>query len=144
MFDVKKGEIYLLKNDITINPHLKKDHVLRSQLYSQFLRDEADMNNSYFWFYFKPIKILETQVSIGMCFQNENIFMVHMMINGKDFPNSWSDWSEAKELERKEAHDLWLQKNIGKPPYIYKWGKISSVYDNKGGFSVINILFQTQ
>lgn len=50
-------------------------------------------------------------------------------------------WTEAHELERKSLHDAWLLREIGKPPYIYPWGSISSEYDAKGCVSEIIVTY---
>ncbi|MHB8061737.1 MAG: hypothetical protein ACYDG2_03750, partial [Ruminiclostridium sp.] len=79
------------------------------------------MMNSYYWFNFEPIVLLEVTMYIGLCFHNEDMNSAHIAIHSSNSSTSWSDWSEEKEIERKETHDIWLLKNIGKPPYVYSW-----------------------
>lgn len=57
---------------------------------------------------------------------------------------SWSDWSEQKELEKKEGHDRWLKNLLGKASSQYKWGEVWSGYDSKAGFSSIEIWYSWQ
>ena len=56
-----------------------------------------------------------------------------------------SDWSEEKELEKKEIHDRWLNQMLGKSSsHYYKWGEVWSGYDPKAGFSSIEIRYSWQ
>jgi len=57
--------------------------------------------------------------------------------------NVETQWTEASELARKAKHDEWLQNALGKPPYIYSWGKVSSVYDPKGCASEIIVAYES-
>lgn len=50
-------------------------------------------------------------------------------------------WSEACEFERKSRHDAWLRTELGKPPYEYPWGQVTSDYDPKGCASEIIIVY---
>lgn len=144
MINIEKGELCLLESDISINPVLKKSEVYNSRIYKEYLRNEIDIGNSFYWFHFKLITLLGVEMYIGLCFYGEHLNSVHMAIVSNDFGTSWNDWSKEKELERKKAHDSWLLKNIGNPPYVYNWGTISSVYDNKGAVSKIIINFNKQ
>ena len=56
-------------------------------------------------------------------------------------PRSWSDWSREGEEERRAGHDEFLRRELGDPPYVYAWGEILSVYDDKTGASVIIIRY---
>jgi hypothetical protein len=47
------------------------------------------------------------------------------------------EWTAESELERKKLHDSWLEDLLGRPPYTYVWGGITSCYDPKGCQSVI-------
>jgi hypothetical protein len=54
---------------------------------------------------------------------------------------SESTWSEESEVQRKELHDSWLLKELGKPPYQFRWGQIVSEYDAKGVSSAIIVVY---
>ena len=62
------------------------------------------------------------------------------MTNGDSLP-SWENWSKEEQLKKKDKHDIWLKTNIGKPPYKYSWGEISSNYDPRSGSSMITIRY---
>lgn len=52
---------------------------------------------------------------------------------------SWSNWSREKEQEVNRRNILWLQDEIGNPPYEYDWGKIQTAFHEKEGSSYITI-----
>ena len=52
-----------------------------------------------------------------------------------------NEWTEANEMERKAAHDRWLRRNLGEPPYEYGWGSVSSEFDAKGCVSEIIVSY---
>lgn len=60
---------------------------------------------------------------------------------GAESKASWNDWSAREEEERKASHDGWLQMQLGAPPYVYPWGKITSEFDPRGGYSSIVMRF---
>ncbi|MEO8797717.1 MAG: hypothetical protein ABI551_07525 [Polyangiaceae bacterium] len=63
---------------------------------------------------------------------------------------NWSDSSEDEELAYKAAQDELLQQLFGLPEsstpqsgntYSFSWGKVSSYYDPRGGFSSITVRY---
>ncbi len=52
------------------------------------------------------------------------------------------EWTRALELERKSLHDSWLRRELGKPPYRYPWGTVTSELDEKGVASEIIISYE--
>ena len=60
------------------------------------------------------------------------------MLDDGRISTSSADWSEEEELEIKAAHDRWLRDECGViPPQAFEWGRILSVYDAIGGFSLV-------
>lgn len=51
------------------------------------------------------------------------------------------DWSVESEMRRKKHHEEWLQKELGMPPYRFKWGEVASEYDAKGVSSAIMLVY---
>lgn len=51
------------------------------------------------------------------------------------------DWSEESEMQRKKCHEDWLLKELGRPPYRFKWGEVASEYDAKGVSSAIMVVY---
>lgn len=56
---------------------------------------------------------------------------------------SWDDWSYEAEMRRKDLHDIILREELGDPPYEYSWGRAGSGYDDKGGFSLIFVRYES-
>ena len=67
--------------------------------------------------------------------------MVFLSIMKDGEISSYSNWSKEKEMETKRLHDNWLLKHLGSPPYEYRWGEISSVYDPRSASSEILIRY---
>ena len=57
-------------------------------------------------------------------------------------PEKEEAWTVEHELERKRIHDAWLLRELGPPPYRYKWGELSSQYDAKGCASDIILSYE--
>lgn len=53
------------------------------------------------------------------------------------------EWTESLELERRQVHDEWLLRELGKPPYRYSWGELSSDFDPRGCVSDIILNYAT-
>lgn len=70
-------------------------------------------------------------------FSDGELVEVHLYVEtiaGK----SWATYSSQSEMAQKLKNDNWLQKVLGlTPPYIFSWGKIESVIDQKGGMAFI-------
>lgn len=152
---ILSGQIILLDEDISINRSLKKEQVVHSDLYRKYLHSTQDMFNGCYWMFFNPVVVFQKNMRISMCFKEENIFEVSMSIVSNDLPNSWDDWTEAGELERKSKHDALLSelfqnkpdKVEGKPYplicYNFHWGEVYSIFDNKSGWSSIGIKYKS-
>ena len=63
----------------------------------------------------------------------ESVQLAHVFIARDD---SWANWSEAAEMERKAFHDNWLHTH-GLTQDSYGWGTVDSDFDTKSGGSVI-------
>lgn len=54
---------------------------------------------------------------------------------------SWEKWSEREMVDRQKKHDKWLECKLGRPPYRYRWGEITSELDPRSGSSFITFRF---
>lgn len=50
-------------------------------------------------------------------------------------------WTVERERARQAAHELWLQGELGRPPYSYSWGRVVSDFDPKGLASEIIVAY---
>jgi hypothetical protein len=77
-------------------------------------------------------------------FKDENLESINLSINDPKFGNDWKDWSEQKELGRKQANNNWLASHGFFPGKKYSWGSVWSDYDARSGSSMIVIRYQGQ
>jgi hypothetical protein len=82
---------------------------------------------------------LQDSLGVIVFFKGKDLESIHLSINDPKFGTSWEDWSEAKELERKQANDRWLKSNGLLPGKTYSWGSVWSDYSPKTGHSLIVI-----
>jgi hypothetical protein len=81
----------------------------------------------------------EPGVASTLLFRGDRLERVFLML---DHPSdAVGEWTEENELARKEIHDAWLLREIGRPPYEYPWGAITSEYDAKGCVSEIIVTY---
>lgn len=81
---------------------------------------------------------------VTVYFYNELLESISMSSVNDTSRESWSDWSEEKELKRKEIHDHWMKKLLGNTSSHYEWGEVWSGYDAKAGFSSFEIRYSWQ
>jgi hypothetical protein len=139
MINIKSGNISLNDNSFIVNKGLTKAEFLKSNLFKDVLSEQTFAFTSY---YLKPQLIGCKRFAIVLYFNNNNLidFLTLSMTSDENIP-SWDSWSEFDELKKKDEHDKWLESNIGKPPYKYSWGDISSDYDPRSGSSIITVRY---
>ena len=132
-------------------PGLTLETLLASQWYADYFTEIRDMQNDYIWYSFHNVTISSTSFSILLLFQNSLLNTVMMSASNPKYGLSWDDWSEAKELQRKQEHDRLLHKELQRPPdirrskpypyieYDVEYGTISSSYDPRSASSSILI-----
>lgn len=137
MIDIKRGNISL--NGFILKRGLTKDVFIKSNLMGDVLSQNASIYTNY---YLKPQFIGSERFTVVLYFNQSNLieFINISLLSDGNIP-SWDNWSENEELNRKVEHDKWLESKIGKPPYKYSWGEISSAYDPRSGSSMITIRY---
>jgi hypothetical protein len=139
MIDIKSGNILLNGNSFIIKKGLKKDEFIKSNLIGDVLSQQASI---YTYYFLKPQLIGSESFTVVLYFnQNDLIEFMNISLSNNGNMLSWDNWSEKEELKKKDEHDKWLERNIGKPPYKYLWGEISSNYDPRSGSSMITIRY---
>ena len=83
----------------------------------------------------------EDSLGVVVVFRGERLKSVSISIDDPRFGSGWEDWSEKKELERKQANDRWLTGKGLVPGKNYAWGSVWSEYDPKSGSSMIVIRY---
>ncbi len=72
----------------------------------------------------------ESGVGATLLFKDERLENIAWAFKMPD--ETEDDWSEESEMQRKRIHEAWLLKELGEPPYRYRWGEVTSEYDAKG------------
>jgi hypothetical protein len=139
MIDIKNGGIILNRNNFLIKKGLNKNVFEKSNLIKEVLNHQTYGCTSYF---LKQQLIGNDSFILVLYFNQDGIIdFVNLSLTCNDSSTAWNNWSENEELNKKDKHDKWLLNNIGKPPYKYFWGEISSNYDPRSGSSMITIRY---
>jgi hypothetical protein len=88
-------------------------------------------------------RIHDRTFRVTLYFHTGKLAAVELFEVGAESKAFWNDWSSREEEERKASHDAWLQILLGAPPYEYPWGKVTSEFDPRGGYSSIVVRFGT-
>ena len=137
MIDLETGQLTI--GELIIGPHLRRDDFISSPSF----RKGGYTNQPLDWYMAeaKLQRAQETQFSTGLLFRGQQLDSVHLALSDRRFGTNWSDWSEKAELARKAAHDALLDQHLGSRR-LFPWGSVDSVYDQKGGGSLIVIQYQ--
>lgn len=82
--------------------------------------------------------------AVSLYFYGQKLEAISFADTADKFGTSWGDWSEEKEQNRKQAHDRWLNEQLGKRGRLYKWGEVGSSFDQKSGGSSIMLRYSWQ
>lgn len=141
MIDSATGDISIRNADVVIGSSLKRATFLASS----FGRcAEISVENGAYCSYNTKIPasdLMELPAILTLYFHDEQLESVSISALAERFGGSWDDWSEEKELERKQFHDQWLTTSIGSSTCDQSWGQLSSHFDAKGGFSTITVRY---
>ena len=139
MIDVNTG-LLTIPGEITIKPLSEK-----RELYDFFKNNNAEtwnVKNGWEHYYLRNFKIENKYFFFDFMFYNEILNRVDFCFYDNPVKNaSWDEWSETKELERKEEFENWLTKESGNAR-DFAWGKVNAYYDSKGGSSGITIAYE--
>lgn len=107
------------------------------------VREVRDMGNGYKWLDIKNIKIQNEYYIISLCFKEQELTELSMVVKDErfDLSSDWRTWSEEKEKEDLKKYQNWLDKELGKKTKFH-WGDVWAAYDSKGGSSSIGIRYK--
>ena len=131
----KTGELALASGTI-LSPQLTRSMFLSSP---EGIQAKIHVQNEPWCSY--RVDDHEGPLIIVVFFQGERLESISLYMNDPKFGTSWEDWSEKKELERKQAGDDWLKKNGLKAGKNYGWGSLWSDYSPQDGSSNIVIRY---
>lgn len=107
-----------------------------------FKHETLDYKNGYKWINLKEIELLNSIFHFGLCFKNDQLNYIDFGFSSLDeLKKTWADWTEENELSKKKLYEKWLSDNLsGKRKF--KWGKIETYYDPRGGTTGIMIKYK--
>jgi hypothetical protein len=83
--------------------------------------------------------------------RGEGIAQITLVDSDPAFGASWDDYTEEKELARRAAHDVMLERDLGEPTRVdeahfykewtFRWGKVISAHDPRGGSTDVQIIY---
>lgn len=129
----KTGEL-TLPSGMVLSPRLTRSLFLSSVEGKQA---EVSVKNEP-WCSFR-FEDREDLLGVIVFFKGETLESVHLSVNAPRFGTGWEDWSEEKELERKQANNQWPKSHGLTPGKRYSWGSVWSDYSPKSGYSLIVI-----
>ena len=139
MINISNSDIRI-SSSLTIGQSLTKEDFIHSYLHKEVLKQD---DYGYTRYYIKPQTIGNDMFIIVMIFNPEGLLdMVTLSLTIDGSIPSWDDWSESSQMQKKEMHDKWLEREIGKPPYDYSRSGISSSYEPRSGSSSITIVYK--
>ncbi|WP_261845090.1 hypothetical protein [Aliamphritea ceti] len=99
------------------------------------------INDIYKSYKTNPILFYGELVAFTLYFENDLIVKVSMYIK-KDSGSVWLLDTKQNEMDNVQYQDKWLFGILkAKSPYIYQWGRIESIYDQRAGYSSVVIRY---
>ncbi|MCK0473846.1 hypothetical protein MW695_21110 [Alkalihalobacillus sp. APA_J-10(15)] len=127
MIDSRTGSILLDNGNIVLNSKIAPNELMATSLYKG---GSVDPN-----YLLKDTQEINGKIFLLTLFFKGKLKEIHLSEADKEL--SWENWSEEKEMKKKESHDKWLLSVLGQEPYQYTWGQVESVFDKKGCVSSI-------
>ena len=112
------------------------------------------MHTGWIQVYLEPQTVDGAVFGITLHFEAERLDGYSLSLVDERY-GTWDDYSEAKLLAQRDAHDAWLVSTIGpgtREPgpggleltYSFTWGKVWSTFDARAGSSSIGARFQRE
>ena len=140
MINRSTGEVLIESIPATLGPKFT-----RRDLFSLPLKSQSQVvNEPYHSYSIGRHEIAGLDFYVVLYFYGQELEFIDMAHPAAQFGTSWDDWSEEKELKRKEVHDRWLIEQTGYASHVYEWGEIGSDYDPRSGGSSIIIRYSWQ
>jgi hypothetical protein len=140
MIDSRSGELLIESIPVKLGPTFTRDEL--SSLPIAF--ESRVVNEPYHSYSLGRHPIGGEPFFVVLDFYGQKLESIELANSSEEFGMSWKDWSEEKQLKRKEAHDAWLIAQTNRASHRYGWGAIASAYDPKSGGSSITIRYSWQ
>jgi hypothetical protein len=110
----------------------------------------VDVSTGWTQVYLTPQAVDGLTFGVKVVFEGEQLDGYSLWIVDARYGTSWDNWSEEKELARRDAHDTWLTAALGPGErrlssngpdlsYSFSWGEVWSTFDARGGSSTIGV-----
>ena len=130
----------LLSNDFEVSPDKKPEDLLL--YFGQKNVKIRDIKNGWEHYVISNIKKGNIYFWGTFYFENDILSFLSFVIDDKlILTDSWDNWSEEKELQKREHYDKWLTEQLGKKRE-FSWGTVGAFFDNKGGQSSIVLRYR--
>ena len=141
MIDPASGKIQLPSDGLEIGPELTRESFLASSIASRScekIRNEANRSIEL-----PGVQYEGHPIAWSLRFNGLNLWSVSIACMDDEFGRLWSEWSEHRELARKQLHDSLLESILGNSWHgrQFRWGRVESVYDPKSGGSGITVSY---
>jgi hypothetical protein len=125
----------LFSNDFEVSPNTKPDDLLL--YFGQENVKIRDIKNGWKHYVISNIKKDSIYFWGTFYFENGILSFLSFVIDDKlILTDSWNNWSEENELQKRDYYDNWLTEQLGKKRE-FSWGAVGAFFDNKGGQSSI-------
>jgi hypothetical protein len=129
----------LFSNDFEVSANTKTDELVL--YFGQENVKITDMKNGWKHYVISNIKTNSIYFLGTLYFENDTLAFVSFGIDDKLITtDSWDNWSEENELQKRDYYDNWLTDQLG-IKREFSWGIAGAFYDNKSGYSSINLRY---
>jgi len=134
------GELFIESIPVTLGPRFTRRDLSALPVAAQ----SQVVNEPYHSYSLGAQQISGQSFFVVLYFYGQQLESIDMAHGAGEFGTSWDDWSEERELRRKQWHDDWLREQTGQASHVYEWGKVHSSYDPRSGGSSIIIRYSWQ
>ena len=93
------------------------------------------------------------QYTVAARFEQQRLDSVSMFFCPAGEDNSWEAWMEARELQRRQEFDRWLDRQLGSAPYTvqtsaagkcrrFAWGSAGAYYQKQDGGTAVVVSYR--
>ena len=140
MINKNNGHIRL-HDSLALKPNLNIDLVENQDF--EDVQETRDLGNGYKWIDIKNIQIENKYFIISLCFKENELAELSIILNDKpfDLSTSWDSWNEQDEEKKLIEYNNWLIEQLG-TTRVFNWGEVWADYDPRGGSSSIGIRYK--
>ncbi len=138
MIDAETGHIHLTDPPAVITRRLTLTQ-LKNASWAQSAEEWLKVTSHSHWKLRAACAVVDFIVILH--FKGEQLTGVSLTHARERESRSWANWSKEAELARKEIHDEWLARVLGRKRKFH-WGSVESVFDPRSGASEIIVSYE--